>query len=63
MKGFVLDNYLDPEEIPLDVKREEEEVEEFFLTSVILSIFGLISPENKHLRIFKCNTIVSLNPL
>ena len=25
MKGFVLHNFLEPEKIPVDVKREEEE--------------------------------------
>ena len=33
MKGFVLDNCLEPEKIPLDTKTEEEEEEdEFFVT-------------------------------
>ena len=32
MKGFVLDNYLEPEKIPLDVKTEKEEEDEFFVT-------------------------------
>ena len=31
MKSFVLDIYLEPEKIPLDVKKEEEE-DEFFVT-------------------------------
>ena len=31
MKGFVLDNYLQPEKIPLAVKTEEEK-DEFFVT-------------------------------
>ena len=30
MKGFVLDNYLEPEKMPLDVKTEKEEEDEFF---------------------------------
>ena len=32
MKSFVLDNYLEPEKIPLDVKTEEEKEDEFFVT-------------------------------
>ena len=32
IKGYVLDNYLEPEKIPLDVKTEEEEEDEFFVT-------------------------------
>ena len=32
MKGFVLDNCLEPEKIPLDTKTEEEEEDEFFVT-------------------------------
>ena len=32
MKGFVLDNYLEPEKIPLNVKTEEEKEDEFFVT-------------------------------
>ena len=31
MKGFVIDNNLEPEKLPSDVKREEEE-DEFFVT-------------------------------
>ena len=30
MKGFVLDNYVEPERIPLDIKVEEDEEDEFF---------------------------------
>lgn len=59
MKGFVLDNYLEPEKIQLDVKTEEKK-DEFF---VIFQIFSLISPGNNHIRVFKCNTIFYLNPL
>ena len=32
MESFVLDIYLEPEKIPLDVKKEEEEEDEFFVT-------------------------------
>ena len=32
MKGFVVHNYLEPEKIPLDVKREEEEENDLFVT-------------------------------
>ena len=32
IKGFLLDNYLEPEKISLDVKAEEEEGDEFFVT-------------------------------
>ena len=32
MKGFVLENYLEPEKIPLDIKVEEDEEDDFFVT-------------------------------
>ena len=32
MKGFVLDNYLEPENIPLDGKTGEEEEDQLFVT-------------------------------
>ena len=32
MKSFVFDIYLEPEKISLDVKKEEEEEDEFFVT-------------------------------
>ena len=54
MKSFVLDNYLEPGEIPLDVKTEDEKEDEFFVT---FQTFRLISQENNQIRIFKCNTI------
>ena len=59
MKGFVLDNYLEPEKTPLDVKTEEKK-DEFF---VIFLIFSLISPENNQISVFKCKPIFYLNPL
>ena len=59
MKSFVFDIYLEPEKISLDVKKEEEEEDEFFVT---FQTFRLISLENNHRRIFKCNTIFYLNP-
>ena len=46
MKGFVLHNYLEPEKIPLDVKREEEEENDLFVT---FQIFRLISLENNQI--------------
>jgi len=32
MKGFVLENYLEPGKIPLDLKVEEDEEDEFFVS-------------------------------
>ena len=60
MKGFVLDNYLEPEKILLDVKTEKEEGDEFFVT---FQTFRFILLENNHIRIFKCNMIFYLIPL
>ena len=60
MKSSVLDSYLEPEKISLDVKAEEEEEDEF---SVNFQNFRLISLENNYIRIFKCDTIFYLNPL
>ena len=52
MKGFVLDNYLESKKIPLAVKTEEGEEDDFFVT---FQIFRLILVENNHIRVFKCN--------
>ena len=53
IKGFVFDNYLEPEKM-LKVKAEEEEEDEFFTT---FFIFRLISLQNNQIRIFKCNIV------
>ena len=45
MTGFLLDNHLELEKIPLDVKTEEED--EVFVT---FEIFRLILLEYNHLR-------------
>lgn len=55
MKGFVLDNYLEPEKILLDVNTEKGEEDELVVN---FYIFRFISPENNRIRIFKCNTLV-----
>ena len=60
MKGFLFDNYHEPEKIPFDVLTEEDEEDEFIAT---FQIFRLISLENIHFRIFKCNTVFYLYPL
>ena len=60
MKVFVLDNYLDPEKILWDIKTEVKDEDKFLKA---FWIFRLISLENNHIRIFKCDTISYLNPL
>ena len=54
IKGFVFDNYLEPEKMLQKVKAEEEEEDEFFTT---FFIFRLISLQNNQIRIFKCNIV------
>ena len=61
MKGFMVLCLIKSRQNPVGCKdRRRRGRDKFFVT---FQVFRLISLENNHIRIFKCNTIFNLDPL